>query len=150
MDSPSSPIGELKKRAAQQGWNTVFSLNEPDINGISPQTAANWYKRHINPLAISKYLVVQWHQLLTMPTNAEKAIPAVTSSTNAGQGLDWAAQFLSSCGGGCYFDYINLHWYGENISQFKKHIQNAHNRFPNNKVCSHDLYSTLGLSNAVT
>jgi hypothetical protein len=113
LDSASSPIGDLKNRAAQQGWNTVFSLNEPDINGISPQTAANWYKQYINPLAI------------------KKAIPAVTSSTNSGQGLDWAAAFLSSCGG-CYFDYINLHWYGSNIDQFKAHITNAHNRFPNN------------------
>ncbi|KAG8723543.1 hypothetical protein FRC09_002907 [Ceratobasidium sp. 395] len=38
MDSPSSPVGQLKARAEQQGWNTVFSLNEPDINGISPVT----------------------------------------------------------------------------------------------------------------
>ncbi|KAG9125536.1 hypothetical protein FRC07_007232, partial [Ceratobasidium sp. 392] len=40
-DSASSPISQLKTRAAQQGWNTVFSLNEPDINGISAGDAAN-------------------------------------------------------------------------------------------------------------
>lgn len=56
MDSSSSPIGQLATRAAQQGWNTVFSLNEPDINGISAGTAAAWYKQYINPLAISECL----------------------------------------------------------------------------------------------
>ena len=68
----------------------VFSLNEPDLNGISAASAADWYKQHINPLAI------------------KKAFPAITSSTNSGMGLDWLQNFLNSCGGGCYGDYINL------------------------------------------
>jgi hypothetical protein len=54
MDCDSSPISQLATRAAQQGWNTVLSLNEPDINGISASTAANWYIQYINPLQISK------------------------------------------------------------------------------------------------
>ncbi|KAG9090693.1 hypothetical protein FRC07_012037, partial [Ceratobasidium sp. 392] len=116
MDSPSSPISQLQTRAAQQGWNTVFSLNEPDLNGISPSTAANWYIKYINPLPI------------------KKAIPSVTSSRNAGQGLDWAAKFLEACAGRCYFDYINIHWYGNNFAQFQSHVQDAHNRFPNHQI----------------
>ncbi|KAF8601605.1 hypothetical protein BDV93DRAFT_607944 [Ceratobasidium sp. AG-I] len=112
MDSPSSPISQLSTRAAQQGWNTVFSLNEPDLSGISAATAANWYVQYINPLAI------------------KKAIPAVSSSANAGQGLDWAAAFISACAGRCYFDYVNIHWYGTTFADFQTHVQNAHNRFP--------------------
>ncbi|KAG8795980.1 hypothetical protein FRC12_007326 [Ceratobasidium sp. 428] len=112
-DSASSPIGQLQTRAAQQGWNTVFSLNEPDINGISAGDAANWYIQNINPLAI------------------KKAIPAVTSSQNAGQGLDWAAAFISACAGRCCFDYVNIHWYGSTFAQFQSHVQNAHSWFPN-------------------
>ncbi|KAG9074765.1 hypothetical protein FRC06_010479 [Ceratobasidium sp. 370] len=81
LDCDSSPISQLQTRAAQQGWNTVLSLNEPDINGISAATAANWYIQYINPLAI------------------KKAIPSVTSSQTAGQGLDWAAAFISACAG---------------------------------------------------
>ncbi|QRV88206.1 glycoside hydrolase family 128 protein [Ceratobasidium sp. AG-Ba] len=61
----------------------------------------------------------------------EKAIPAVTSSQNSGQGLDWVAAFISACGGRCYFDYVNLHWYGNSFSEFQSYVQNAHNRFPN-------------------
>ncbi|QRV83764.1 glycoside hydrolase family 128 protein [Ceratobasidium sp. AG-Ba] len=113
MDSSSSPISQLKTRAAQQGWNTVFSLNEPDLNGISPSTAANWYIQYINPLAI------------------KKAIPSVSSSQNSGQGLDWTAQFISACAGRCYFDFVNIHWYGSTFAQFQSHVQNAHSRFPN-------------------
>jgi hypothetical protein len=55
MDCESSPISLLQTRAAQQGWNTVLSLNEPDINSISAATAADWYVQYINPLSISKY-----------------------------------------------------------------------------------------------
>ncbi|KAG8735885.1 hypothetical protein FRC10_010035 [Ceratobasidium sp. 414] len=118
MDCDSSPISQLQTRAAQQGWNTVLSLNEPDINGISAATAANWYIQYINPLAI------------------KKAIPAVTSSQTAGQGLDWAAAFISACAGRCYFDYINLHWYGNSFADFQTHVQNAHNRFPSYQASS--------------
>ncbi|KAF8600753.1 hypothetical protein BDV93DRAFT_525188 [Ceratobasidium sp. AG-I] len=113
MDSSSSPISQLQTRAAQQGWNTVFSLNEPDLSGITPGNAANWYIQYINPLAI------------------KKAIPSVSSSGNAGQGLDWAAAFISACAGRCYFDYVNIHWYGTSFAAFQSHVQNAHNRFPN-------------------
>ncbi|CAE7183380.1 unnamed protein product [Rhizoctonia solani] len=81
MDCDSSPISQLKKRAQEQGWNTVLTLNEPDINGISARDAANWYIEHINPLQI------------------KKAIPSVTSSATRGKGLDWAADFIAACGG---------------------------------------------------
>lgn len=117
MDCQSSPIGELQTRFHQQGWATVFSLNEPDqpdANGnvISPGTAADWYKQNINPLAI------------------KKALPAISSSTNAGQGLDWLHQFVNACGGGCFADYINLHWYGPDFATFQSYVTNAHNQFP--------------------
>ncbi|KAF9072386.1 endo-beta-1,3-glucanase [Rhodocollybia butyracea] len=114
MDSSSSPVADLAARQAQQGWATVFSLNEPDINGISPAEAASWYIQWINPLAI------------------KKALPAVTSSANAGQGLSWLSEFISACAGQCFFDYINLHWYGTSFAEFSSYIESAHAKFPNN------------------
>ncbi|EUC54300.1 glycoside hydrolase catalytic core protein [Rhizoctonia solani AG-3 Rhs1AP] len=116
MDCASSPISQLKTRANQQGWNTVFTLNEPDINDISPEAAAKWYIQHINPLQI------------------KKSIPSVTSSTIPGKGLDWTGAFISACAGRCHFDFINIHWYGHKFDEFRSHVQNAHNRFPNHKV----------------
>ncbi|CAE6497200.1 unnamed protein product [Rhizoctonia solani] len=113
-DCPSSPIKELYARAIGQGWTTVFTLNEPDlpVGGTSPADAARWYIQWINPL------------------NITKATPAVTSSAASGQGLDWMNGFIQACGGRCYIDYINLHWYGASFEDFKAHIEGAHSRFP--------------------
>ncbi|KAJ7447581.1 hypothetical protein B0H11DRAFT_1744793 [Mycena galericulata] len=116
LDCSSSPIADLAARQRQLGFSTVFTLNEPDINGISPSQAASWYIQNINPLAI------------------KKALPAVTSSTNAGQGLDWLAQMISACAGNCYFDYINLHHYGQSFADFQSYVEAAHARFPNYKI----------------
>jgi 3-deoxy-D-manno-octulosonic acid (KDO) 8-phosphate synthase len=38
----------------------------------------------------------------------KKALPAVTSSTDAGKGLNWVQQMVNACNGGCHFDYINI------------------------------------------
>ncbi|KAE9406875.1 hypothetical protein BT96DRAFT_191271 [Gymnopus androsaceus JB14] len=114
MVSTSSPVEDLATRQAEQGWATVFSLNEPDISGtITPAAAADWYIQWINPLAI------------------KKALPAVTSSTNAGQGLSWLSEMISACAGECFFDYINLHWYGTSFAEFQSYILEAHSQFPN-------------------
>ncbi|PIL28894.1 hypothetical protein GSI_08940 [Ganoderma sinense ZZ0214-1] len=116
LDCDSSPISQLAARQQQQGWATVFSLNEPDINGISPTQAASWYKQYINPLAI------------------KKALPAITSSQSSGQGLDWLQQMVNACGGGCYFDYINLHWYGSSFGEFQSYVEQAHATFPSYQI----------------
>ncbi|KAJ7264885.1 hypothetical protein B0H12DRAFT_213463 [Mycena haematopus] len=116
LDCSSSPIADLAARQQQLGFVTVFTLNEPDQNGISPQQAASWYKQYINPLAI------------------KKSLPAVSSSSNSGQGLSWVQQMISACGGGCYYDYINLHWYGQTFAQFEAYVNQAHSLFPNNQI----------------
>ena len=90
----------------------MFTLNEPDINGISPSQAATWYKQHINSL----------------PT--KKALPAITSSGSKNQGLDWLNQMVSACAGGCSFDYINLHWYGPDFATFQSYVNQVHKAFP--------------------
>ncbi|KAJ7685673.1 hypothetical protein DFH06DRAFT_967974 [Mycena polygramma] len=115
-DCDSSPISQLAARQKQIGFTTVFTLNEPDQNGISPQQAASWYIQNINPLAI------------------KKALPAVSSSQNAGQGLDWVQQMVSACAGQCFYDYINIHWYGQTFAQFQSFVQDAHSRFPNQQI----------------
>ncbi|KAK7447702.1 hypothetical protein VKT23_013957 [Stygiomarasmius scandens] len=110
-DCDSSPVGDLKNRANAQKWKHLFTLNEPDINGISPGDAASWYKTNIASLSL------------------KKALPAVTSSTNAGQGLDWLSQMVKACGNGCPAAYINVHWYGNNFNEFQTFIQKAHQQF---------------------
>ncbi|KAJ7133297.1 hypothetical protein C8R44DRAFT_697902 [Mycena epipterygia] len=116
LDCDSSPIADLASRQQQQGFSTLFTLNEPDINGITPQQAATWYIQNINPLPI------------------KKALPAVTSSQTPGQGLDWLQQMLTACNGQCFFDYINLHHYGANFDQFQAHVNDANTRFPGKQI----------------
>ncbi|KAI1792744.1 hypothetical protein LXA43DRAFT_313362 [Ganoderma leucocontextum] len=115
LDCDSSPINQLAARQKQQKWTTVFTLNEPDASGISPSQAASWYKQNINPLPI------------------KRALPAITSSANPGQGLDWLQQMVTACGG-CSFDYINLHWYGPDFPTFQKYVEQAHAKFPNKQI----------------
>ncbi|KAF8309442.1 endo-beta-1,3-glucanase [Clavulina sp. PMI_390] len=118
-DSSSSPVSQLATRQAQQGWKTAFSLNEPDINGISPSDAAAWYKQYINPLKI------------------KKALPAITNSGATNQGLDWLRQMVAACHSGgdiCWTDYVNLHWYGTTIADFKAHVQQARSMFPQYQI----------------
>ncbi|KAJ7657974.1 glycosyl hydrolase catalytic core-domain-containing protein [Mycena rosella] len=116
LDCDSSPIAQLATRQQQLGFSTLFTLNEPDINGITPPQAAAWYKQNINSMAI------------------KKALPAVTSSQTAGQGLDWLQQMIDACAGDCFFDYINLHHYGANFDQFKAHVLDANTRFPGKQI----------------
>ncbi|KAJ6502649.1 hypothetical protein DFH09DRAFT_1252035 [Mycena vulgaris] len=116
LDCDSSPIGQLAQRQKELGFSTLFTLNEPDINGISPPQAADWYKQNINPMAI------------------KKALPAVTSSQDPGKGLEWLQQMLDACAGQCFFDYINLHHYGANFDQFKAHVLDANARFPGKQI----------------
>ncbi|KAF7358906.1 Glyco-hydro-cc domain-containing protein [Mycena sanguinolenta] len=108
---------ELHRHATQQnGFSTLFTLNEPDINGITPQQAAAWYIQNINPIAI------------------KKALPAVTASTQPGQGLDWLSQMLDACAGNCFFDYINLHHYGASFEQFQDYVNSASQQFPGKQI----------------
>ncbi|KAF7299321.1 Glyco-hydro-cc domain-containing protein [Mycena indigotica] len=116
LDCESSPIAQLQARQKELGFSTLFTLNEPDINNISPQTAAAWYKQNINPLAI------------------KKALPAITSSTNPGQGLDWLKQMLDACAGQCFFDYINLHHYGPDLKAFTDFVNLAHSQHPDKQI----------------
>ncbi|KAH8828977.1 hypothetical protein DL96DRAFT_1554620 [Flagelloscypha sp. PMI_526] len=112
----SSPIGELATRAKDQGWTKVFSANEPDLKGLAPADVAAWYKQNIAPLTI------------------QKALPAITSSTDAGKGLDWLQQFMDACAGACPHDWINLHHYGPDFGTFKAFVEKAHAQFPNDRI----------------
>ncbi|KAN0097923.1 glycoside hydrolase family 128 protein [Tylopilus felleus] len=116
IDCYSSPINALHARWKAQGWTTVFTVNEPDLNGISPTQAAAWYKQHINPLPI------------------QKALPAVSSSVASSQGVNWLSEMIAACAGGCNYDLLNLHWYGASYAQFQSYIESVHAQFPNNKL----------------
>ncbi|KAF8194052.1 hypothetical protein K438DRAFT_1969345 [Mycena galopus ATCC 62051] len=117
-DCDSSPIADLAARQQQLGFATLFTLNEPDQAQppITPQAAAQWYLDHINPFTI------------------KKSLPAVSSSTAAGQGLSWVQSMVEACAGACYYDYINIHWYGSSFAEFEAYVNQAHALFPNDLI----------------
>lgn len=97
--------------ALSSGSNYIMGFNEPDNAAqanMSPSDAANYYQQYIT----------------TYQGNAKLISPAVTSSTTAGQGLDWLNQFMSSCSS-CGITGLAVHWYGNTADEFKTFVQQA-------------------------
>ncbi|PWN38607.1 uncharacterized protein FA14DRAFT_160062 [Meira miltonrushii] len=110
-----SSIGQLASAAAQNG-PYVLGFNEPDNAGqanLSPQQAASLWKQYFEPLrSQGKKLVA----------------PAITSSSNQGQGLSWLDEFVAACSG-CHFDAYAFHPYASNADA----VQGSVNYFVNYK-----------------
>ncbi|KAI1167188.1 glycosyl hydrolase catalytic core-domain-containing protein [Nemania serpens] len=87
------------KAAIANGANALLGFNEPDIASqanMSPQDAAAGHIKFMNPYA----------------GQARISTPAISSSENANQGVDWLKQFFNACNGQCQFDFCAAHWYG--------------------------------------
>ncbi|KAI0552722.1 glycosyl hydrolase catalytic core-domain-containing protein [Xylaria curta] len=87
------------KSAISNGADALLSFNEPDIASqanMSPQDAASAHIQWMNPYA----------------SQARISTPAISSSENANQGIDWLKQFFTACNGQCKFDFCAAHWYG--------------------------------------
>ncbi|KAI1192972.1 glycosyl hydrolase catalytic core-domain-containing protein [Nemania serpens] len=87
------------KAAIANGADALLSFNEPDIASqanMSPQDAAAGHIKFMNPYA----------------GQARISTPAISSSENANQGIDWLKQFFNACNGQCKVDFCVAHWYG--------------------------------------
>ncbi|KAI0453200.1 glycosyl hydrolase catalytic core-domain-containing protein [Xylaria acuta] len=90
---------EAAKAAISSGADALLGFNEPDIASqanMSPQDAASGHIQWMNPYA----------------GQARISTPAISSSENANQGVDWLKQFFAACNGQCKFDFCVAHWYG--------------------------------------
>lgn len=97
--------------ALDSGSNYIMGFNEPDSSSqadMSASEAATYYKEYITPYAGDATLVS----------------PAVTSSTNSGEGLDWMKSFLEDCTS-CEVSALAVHWYGSEISELKSFVNEA-------------------------
>ncbi|KAI1175736.1 glycosyl hydrolase catalytic core-domain-containing protein [Nemania sp. FL0916] len=104
------------KAAISKGADALLSFNEPDIASqanMSPQAAAQGHIQWMNPYA----------------GQARISSPAISSSENAGQGVDWLKQFFSACGGKCQVDFCAAHWYGpggaDGAALFLQHLKDV-------------------------
>lgn len=107
---------DFAKKAISKGADALLSFNEPDIAtqaNMSPQDAASGHIQYMNPYA----------------GQARISTPAISSSENAGQGIDWLKQFFSACGGQCKFDFCVAHWYGpggvDGANSFLAHLKDV-------------------------
>jgi len=115
-----SSFADVVKSLINQGNNIthVLGFNEPDEarkNGGSDMTtdaAAAMWIREIEPL-----------KTLGIKLGA----PAVTGSP---RGLDWFADFLKKCKGGCTFDFLPIHWYG-NFEGLASYVGQVKVAYPN-------------------
>lgn len=109
--------------AIDAGSKVVFGFNEPDIDtqaNLGVSALCDAWKEHMNPFS-GKATVVG---------------PSVSSSENAGQGLDYLSQFVEQCPD-AKFDDINIHWYGPATAGFdalKAHYESAASKFPGKKI----------------
>lgn len=93
------------------GSNYILGFNEPDMASqasMSPSDAATNYRKYITPHAGKAKLIS----------------PAVTSSTDNGQGLSWFDSFYEQCKD-CKITGLAVHWYGNTAEEFKDFVQKA-------------------------
>lgn len=93
------------------GAKYIMGFNEPDNVAqayMSPQDAASNYLQYITNFSGRSKLVS----------------PAVTSSTNQGQGLSWFQEFMGHCAS-CDISVLAVHWYGDSVEDLKSFIQRA-------------------------
>ncbi|KAI0698125.1 glycosyl hydrolase catalytic core-domain-containing protein [Cytidiella melzeri] len=93
----------------------VLAFNEPNEMGqsnLSPEDAASMWKQYLEPLRSSK--------------NVRLGSPAPSSNPD---GVTWIQDFLNACEGGCTVDFIALHYYDVNATEFQSYITNYHNLF---------------------
>jgi O-glycosyl hydrolase len=95
---------------------TVLGMNEPNEKGqsnMSPQDGVTLWNRSIRPLK-KKY-----------------GMRLVSPATTCGpDGLKWQQEFFKACGGDCDVDVIALHWYNNNLNDFKARLNAYHQAFP--------------------
>lgn len=98
--------------AIASGSKYILGFNEPDQPSqanMNPEEAAIFYRQYITPYADRATLVT----------------PAVTNG-GAPMGLTYMSNFLNACTD-CKASVMAIHWYGDNVAQFKAQVSDAIN-----------------------
>lgn len=94
----------------------ILYYNEPDLNGISPQQAADDWHSHVVPLRRSK------GKKLCSP-----------SCVGDDAGLKWLSDWMDRVKDSPP-DFIGIHYYGTDGNACKKFLEEVHNKFPQHPV----------------
>ncbi|EHA22145.1 hypothetical protein ASPNIDRAFT_125691, partial [Aspergillus niger ATCC 1015] len=99
------------KTALKGGSKHILGFNEPDNASqanIGASKAATLYKKYITPYGDSAKLVS----------------PAITSSTQSGEGISWFKSFMNDCKS-CNISAMAVHWYGGSFAQLESYMKEA-------------------------
>jgi hypothetical protein len=55
------------------------------------------------------------------------------SFTNGKDGIPWLKEFVEKCSS-CQIDFVQAHWYGGGMADFKPYIEDFHKAFPDKPV----------------
>ncbi|KAJ8518600.1 hypothetical protein ONZ45_g4354 [Pleurotus djamor] len=93
---------------------SVLGMNEPQQAGqanISPEDGTALWLAHLEPL---------YARGIRLGSPAPSSAPS---------GKTWITSFLEVCAGRCTVDFIVLHWYGINATQFINYVIDFHETF---------------------
>ncbi|KAG8966754.1 hypothetical protein FRC03_011395 [Tulasnella sp. 419] len=96
----------------------VLGMNEPEQAGqsnLTPIAAAQMWRTYLEPLKGYNPAVLL-------------GSPALSAATRSKQ---WLTDFMNACAtlGGCTIDFLALHWYGKNGTQFISYMENMYQIF---------------------
>jgi len=63
------------------------------------------------------------------PLKAQGILLGSPAPSSAPSGKTWLQDFLTACNGGCTVDFIALHWYAINSTEFIRYLQDFHDTF---------------------
>lgn len=117
QDQHTQGWSQHAQAAIDAGADALMSFNECDNSGqcnTAADVAAAKHKEFMGPFA----------------GKARILAPAITSSQEPGQGIQWLEAFEKACGSDCPYDAVNAHWYGPGgeagADEFLGHIVKVH------------------------
>ncbi|RDB16884.1 Alkali-sensitive linkage protein 1 [Hypsizygus marmoreus] len=104
----------IKQTISQLGVKAVLGMNEPQERGqsnLTPEEGAEMWKAYLEPLRAQ---------------GVRLGSPAPSSAPSS---KTWLQAFLAACAGGCTVDFIALHYYDVNATQFIEYLNDYHSTF---------------------
>ncbi|KAF6763384.1 glycosyl hydrolase catalytic core-domain-containing protein [Ephemerocybe angulata] len=106
---------DLKKVLKNKPDTTaVMGMNEPDHEGqahLTPEQGAKVWQDHLEPL------------------RAEGIRLGSPGTTSAGYGKQWHLDWNTACAGGCNYDFLVVHHYGTNATDFMSYVTDMYETF---------------------
>jgi len=111
VDQFTSTVNRTLQRT---GATAVLGMNEPQETGqsnLTPEEGVALWTSYIEPLK---------SQGIRLGSPAPSGAPS---------GKQWLLDWLGACGNNCTVDFIALHWYDINATQFQEYLEDFHTTF---------------------